>query len=248
MTIDQIQQQFAAAADDAFAPPARVSSAEVYRAGVRRRRMRWWVSGTAVAAVAVAIAGGAVAVTSPEAQQPASTVGPQSTTAPAIPPRPPGPTAAPPDPATTASPLVGVYKSCLGLADAVTSVLTRELPAEITWSEPDVPADQAAESCAGGGIFWVTFTLQGQTRKLGFEGGPGATGRGCDPERQPVRCDQFPGGEVGHLDSPDEYAVVLSRDDGLLFFLGIMDGGTTQPITTAQLAKAAQQIAADVFR
>src|SRR5215211_3971840 len=189
MTIEQIQDHIASAADDTFAPASQVSGVEVYRAGLRRRRTRRWLSATVATAVAVVVAGGAAAVVRTAEPVPVSPGGPgadKTSPTPAF--RLVWPYGGPPGP---------VARSCTEFATMVMKSIAGALPPEITWSGPELPEVPTGSSCESGGIFWVRFTLQGQSRRIGFEGGVEMSGtRGCDPARHPVRCDTFPGGEV----------------------------------------------------
>ncbi|HYN94523.1 MAG TPA: hypothetical protein VES42_11795 [Pilimelia sp.] len=218
MVTDDIERVLAVAADDSTAPPSGVEATPVYRAGRLRRRL--WYAGTGAAATttALALTGGYLALAGTPADEPVD-VGA----------RPPG-----------------AKSSCGQLAEAVTETLRSALPADLEWSQPTVPEGAEAADCERGGLFWVKFVVAGQEHQLGFEGGAEPQGRGCDPTRDVVRCEQIPGGEVGHLASRDEYGVLLRNKDAY-FFLGLSDPGTEQPVTTAQLSQAAQRVAAERF-
>jgi hypothetical protein len=219
MTIEQLQRQLSAAADDGAAPPTRVTVTEVYRVGLRRRRTRRWFS---FAVVTVAVAGATGGLTVAFAG-PAGSAG----TDPVAP--------AAPDPAAPAG-------GCRAFAAEVSAALESALPAEIRWERPDLPPAADAADCGGGGLFWVSFTYDGERGRLGFEGGTGtAQTDACDPARRPVRCEQIDGGEIGHLEGGDEYGVLLAHGQ-TFFFLGFT-GGRGHPLTTEQLATAARRIA-----
>jgi hypothetical protein len=222
MTIEQLQRQLAAAADDSTAPPTRVTVTDVYRIGLRRRRTRRWFS---FAVVTVAVAGATGGLT-------AAFAGPAG-----------------PDPVAPAAPDIAPEPaapagSCRAFATKVGTALESALPREIQWERPELPPDAEAADCGGGGLFWVSFTYDGEQGRLGFEGGTGMAGSdACAAARQPVRCEQFDGGKIGHLDG-DEYGVLLAHGQ-TFFFLGFAGGGG-RPLTTDQLATAARRIAARI--
>jgi hypothetical protein len=234
MTIEQIQRHLAEAADDGPAPPTRVTVAEVYRAGMRRRRVRRWCSVAAVGVTAVGVAGGAAVVNASVPAAPLSPGGSVSTARPT-----------PTGRVVTAQPPPRP-RTCRQLAAAVTTATESALPGGIRWGVPELPEDTENADCTNGGIVWLTFTYQGRERRLGFEGGDGFADRGCAPARKPVKCEQIAGGEVGHLAGNKEYGVLLSRSD-VYFFLGVVDAGPREPLTTDELSKAAQHIAVEVF-
>jgi hypothetical protein len=249
MTIEQIQRHLAVAAEDGPVPPTRVTVAEVYRAGVRRRRVRRWFSFAIVTVTAAGVTGGVTAIVGHQLiSAPPPPGGMPDSTVPT--PAPTSGSGSPPQESSPQEPSPQVVASafrCAQLADEVAASLRSVLP-ELRWGKPRLPEGQETADCGSSGLFWLTFTYGGEDRELGFEGGSGFTDRGCDPERRPVRCEQFAGGEVGHLARGDEYGVLLRRDrGGVFFFLGISDGGTDQPLSTDQLSAAAQRIATDVF-
>jgi hypothetical protein len=229
MTIEQIQRHLIEAADDP-APPTRVTVAAVYRAGLRRRRVRRWCSVAALGFTAVGVAGGATVVsTAPSAPSGGSATLPRYAPAHAAPSAPLPP------------------RSCRDLALAVAGATKSVLPDGIRWEAPELPPGEDGAECDTGGIVWLTFSYRGQQGRLGFEGGTGFDDRGCAPDRKPVRCEQIDGGEVGHLSDNGEYGVLLSRS-GVYFFLGLMDARPgKQPLTTDELSKAAQKVAEEVF-
>lgn len=228
MTTEQLHHHLSAAADDDGAPPTRVTAADVYRSGMRRRtRTRWLTGAAAVATLVVAAAGVGAVVTGPSdgAQVGGARVG-----------------GAPPQDFTPAD------TKCRTIAATARDAAASVLPAEIRWAEPKFYEDSAAEmDCAAGGLFWIPFSYQGANWQVGFEGGTGMTGEGCDPARQPVKCQKIDGGEIGHMDSPAEYGALYSRD-GVFFFLGLQTGDDTplpaqKPLTTDELASAAEAVA-----
>lgn len=222
MTIEQLQRQLATAADDGAAPPTQVTVTDVYRIGVRRRRTRRWFS---FAVVTVAVAGATGGLT-------AAFAGPAGPD----PVAPAAPDPAAPEPDAPAG-------SCRAFATEVSAALESGLPREIRWERPVLPPDAETVDCGGGGLFWVSFTYDGEQGRLGFEGGTGkADSDACDPARRPVRCEEIDGSEIGHLDGPDEYGVLLAHGP-TFFFLGFAGGGG-RPLTTDQLAAAARRIAA----
>jgi hypothetical protein len=229
MTIEQIQRHLMEAAEES-APPTRVTVAAVYRAGLRRRRVRRWCSVAALGFTAVGVAGGAAVVNA----APSAPLG--------------GPaTASRNASAQVASPAPLPPRSCRTLAVAVASATRSALPQGIRWEAPELPSGAEYADCAGGGIVWLSFSYQGQHGRLGFEGGVGFDDRGCAPDRKPVRCEQIDGGEVGHLRGDAEYGVLLSRA-GVYFFLGLMDTRPgKQPLTTDELSTAAQRVDEEVF-
>jgi hypothetical protein len=137
-------------------------------------------------------------------------------------------------------------------AESVMAVLRTSLPADLQWDVPTFVDDTVAGSyvCDNdeglGGIFWVRFTRAGKQHQLAFEGGSGTSDAGCDPTRQPARCEKIPGGEIGHLANAEEYAVLYGANN-ITFYLGMSEPGTNQPLTTDQLAAAAKEIAHTVF-
>jgi hypothetical protein len=222
MTIEQLQRQLSAAADDGAAPPTRVAVTEVYRIGLRRRRTRRWFS---FAVVTVAVAGATGGLTAVFAA-PAGWTG-----------------LAGADPVAPAAPEPDAPAgSCRAFATEVSAALESALPTGIRWERPELPPGADTADCGGGGLFWVSFTYDGERGRLGFEGGTGtAETDACDPDRRPVRCEQIDGGEIGHLDGADEYGVLLAHGQAF-FFLGFAGGGS-HPLTTEQLAAAARRIA-----
>lgn len=222
-TIEQLRRELTSAVEDGPAPPTRVTVTEVYRIGLRRRRTRRWFS-FAVATVAVAGAAGGVAAAVSRAAG-VDEVAPEA-----------------------GAPAAGVAVpgDCRALADEVTASLESALPREIRWERPELPPEASGADCAGGGLFWVSFTYGDERGRLAFEGGTRAgPSDACDPDRRPVRCEPIDGGEVGHLDGVGEYGVLLAHG-GTFFFLGLADGGA-RPLTTDQLAAAARRIAREVF-
>jgi hypothetical protein len=251
MTIEQIQRQFAVAADDDLAPPTRVRGADVYRAGLRRRWARRCLSGTAAAAVLVAGVGAVVAVAGDHRSAPVSPGSGRVIPAPTGPvPAPPRPSATTTPPRTapprTGTPAMG--RTCEQFAADVADAIASALDDPIAWGEPRVVPDANGKApCEKGGIFWIDFMLSGTSRRLAFEGGRGDVRPGCDATRPLVNCEQIPRGQIGHYAGSDEYGVLFSRTDGVYFFLGIADQATTHPLTTKQLAHAAKRVADDVF-
>ncbi len=220
------------------APPTGVTAAMVYRAGVRRRRARQWLAGAAlVTAVAVA-AGGATVVSNRSGSVPWS---PGASGTQSAAPRSPSPSPSPGS--TTGTP---THRTCRQLAESVTAVLRTALPADLQWESPFLMEGGDAGSCDTGGLFWVRFTRAGKRYQLGFEGGSGQSLAGCDATRQPARCEEVPGGEIGHLANAQEYGVLYGANN-IYFFLGFSEPGTKQPLTTDQLSDAAKQIAHTVF-
>jgi hypothetical protein len=220
-----------------------VTVAEVYRAGVRRRRVRRWFSFAIVTVTAAGVTGGVTAIVGHQLiSAPPSPGGIPDSTVPT-----PAPTSGSGSPPQESPPrVVAGARRCAQLADEVAASLRSVLPVEL--GKPRLPEGQETADCGSGGLFWLSFTYRGEDRELGFEGGSGSADRGCDPGRRPVRCEQVDGGEVGHLANEGEYGVLLRRDrGGVVFFLGISGGGTDQPLSTDQLSAAAQRIATEVF-
>jgi hypothetical protein len=224
VTTEQLHHHLSSAADDDTAPPTRVTAVDVYRSGLRRRtRRRWFTGAAAVATLAVATVGVTTVVTGPSGG--GSQVG--------------GVTQQDYTPADT---------KCRTVAATARDAAADTLPSDVTWGEPRFFADSAAEAdCAGGGLFWIPFAHEGADWQLGFEGGTGMDDPGCDPSRQPVECQKIDGGEIGHLNSPDEYGVLYGRQ-GVFFFLGLSAADDqplpdSKPFTTDQLAETAQAIA-----
>lgn len=132
--------------------------------------------------------------------------------------------------------------SCVTVAATVRDAAASALPDGARWGQPRLPEGAAPGQCGTGGLFWLPFQYRGHEAELGFEGGTGMTQQGCDPERRPVRCQEIDGGEIGHLDSPEEYGVLFERD-GLYFFLGLEPTAADPDFTTDQLADAAEAVA-----
>jgi hypothetical protein len=230
MTIEELRRELSWVVDEATAPPSRVTATEVYRVGVRRRRARRWFSFAVVTVAVAGAAGGVTAVVDARAAQ-----------APAVP-------GGPPDASARAGEAAPAG-SCRALAEKVSASVEAALPTEIGWSAPRLPAGQEGASCGDGGLFWLSFTYRGQRAELGFEGGVRATGRACDPGRPVVDCEDFDGGQVGHLNGGEEYGVLLRRDrGGVFFFLGVVGPAGERPFTTYELSAAARRIAEEVYR
>lgn len=224
MTIEQLHQHLGAAVDDETAPPTRVTAEDVYRTGVRRRtRTRWLTGAAAATALVVAAVGVTTVVTGPSGG--GSEVG-----------------------GVTQQDFTPADTKCRTVAETAREAAAATLPSEARWQEPSFLEDSVAETdCARGGFFFLPFVYEGMNWQLGFEGGTGINERGCEPDRQPVKCQEIDDGEIGHLNSPNEYGVLYSRN-GLLFFLGLQfteEGALpdSKPFSTAQLADTAQAMA-----
>jgi hypothetical protein len=199
-------------------PATTVTASETYRRGRRRRGL---VRAGTVCAVAVTVAVAAVGV-SELRQEPESVM-------------PAGPQFLDPLPATPTR--------CADLAEAVKTVAEATLPAEIEWTGTRL--NEGADSCAGGGLFWVSFVYRGEGHTLGFEGGEQASGEPCDPDRGVTVCEDAAAYKVGHYRSTNDYGVLFGRT-GLFFFLGLEDG-IDPPLTTDELATVAKEIARVIY-
>lgn len=207
-------------ADAVAEPPATgITAADTYRRGRRRLGL---VRASAVCAVAAAVAvlGIGVSELRPEAD--------------AVPPA---------APRLGLDPLPATPVRCAELAEAVKTVAEATLPEEIRWTGTRL--NEGAESCPGGGLFWVTFTYRGGDHTLGFEGGE-MEGEPCDAERSVVDCEEGGTYRVGHYNNAEEYGVLFGRT-GLFFYLGI-DDGIDPPLTTDELATVAKEIDRVVYR
>lgn len=224
MTIDQLQRQLSDAVAEEFAPPTRVTAAQVYQAGLRRRRARRWFSVAVVTVTAAGVTGGATALAVQRAAESPAQIDAGSV------------------------PVGQGWSTCKELADEVWAVTVTALPGDARLLETELPPGQDSADCSTGGLFWAEIRYDEQKLRLGFEGGTGMTESACDPARRPARCERFPGGEIGHLGGSDEYGVLYQRDrGGVYFFLGLPDGGADHQLTTDQLAAAASRIGDKVF-
>lgn len=208
-------------------PPTRVTAAAIYQRGRRRRRV---VRACTAGGAAVLLGAGAVGV---------AQLAPGGGSSPSLP---TGAAA----PRLLLDPLPEPPANCVAFAEAVEDVAEATLPVDIRWTGTRVP-DGAGDQCADGGLIWVTFSAEGRTHTLGFEGGSQAQGgEPCDTARAVARCEEDGPYTIGHYENADDYGVLLGSP-ATFFFVGLSEGGADPALTTDQLAAVAKEIARVIF-